>query len=208
VAAVFPISRPHAIAAGLRYKAVAIALAASAVTALIRLPAPAPGADPAQNLRLPSRFTGTFLRQPPITKVAAVALEGISGNTCVMALGESDKLSVGFGELSRETMRSHSPEIPTSGTIALESAYRTLTRRPSSPSDPRLRRARRSAPEQDQSRSSLTTLLYRRIQGKIEFAPQNRPAVLTIGVSNQTLATRSSGPANRGFRRLAGGQSG
>jgi hypothetical protein len=166
VAAVFPISRPHAIAAALRYKAVAIALAASAVTALIRLPAPAPGADPAQNLRLPSRFTGTFLRQPPITKVAAVALEGISGNTCVMALGESDKLSVGFGELSRETMRSHSREIPTSGTIALESAYRTLTRRLSSPSDPWLRRARRSAPEQDQNRSSLTTLLYRRIQGK------------------------------------------
>jgi hypothetical protein len=104
VAAVFPISRPHAIAPGLRYNAVAIALAASAVTALIRLPAPAPGADPAQNLPLPSRFTGTFLPQPPITRVAAVALEGISGNTCVMALGKSDKLSVGFGELSRDTI--------------------------------------------------------------------------------------------------------
>jgi hypothetical protein len=74
------------------------------VTALIRLPAPAPGADPAQNLRLPSRFTGTFLRQPPITRVAAVALEGISGNTCVTALGKSDKLSVGFRELSRDTI--------------------------------------------------------------------------------------------------------
>ena len=104
MAAVFPISRPHALAPGLRYKAVAIALAASAVTALIRLPAPAPGADPAQNLRLPSRFTGTFLRQPPITRVAAVALEGISGNTCVTALGKSDKLSVGFRELSRDTI--------------------------------------------------------------------------------------------------------
>jgi hypothetical protein len=104
VAAVFPISRPHAIAAGLRYNAVAIALAASAVTALIRLPAPARGADPAQDLRLPSRFTGTFLRQPPITRVAAVASEGISRNTCVMALGASDKLSVGFGELSRDTV--------------------------------------------------------------------------------------------------------
>jgi hypothetical protein len=42
--------------------------------------------------------------QPPITRVAAVALEGISGNTCVMALGKSDKLSVGFGELSRDTI--------------------------------------------------------------------------------------------------------
>ena len=62
------------------------------------------GSRPAQNLRLPSRFTGTFLRQPPITRVAAVALEGISGNTCVMALGKSDKLSVGFREVSRDTI--------------------------------------------------------------------------------------------------------
>ena len=104
MAAVFPIPRPHAIAAGLRYKAVAIALAASALTALIRLPAPAPRADRAENLQLPPRFTGTFLGQPPITKVAAVALEGISRNTCVMALGRSDKLSVGFGELTRDTI--------------------------------------------------------------------------------------------------------
>ena len=56
------------------------------------------------HLRLSSRFIGTFLRQPPITKVAAVALEGTSRNTCVMALGETDKLSVGFGELSRDTI--------------------------------------------------------------------------------------------------------
>ena len=103
MAAVFPISRPHAIAPGLHYKAVAIALAASAVTALIRLPAVAPGADPV-HLRLSSRFIGTFLRQPPITKVAAVALEGTSRNTCVMALGETDKLSVGFREFSRDTI--------------------------------------------------------------------------------------------------------
>jgi hypothetical protein len=33
-----------------------------------------------------------------------VALEGISGNTCVTALGKSDKLSVGFRELSRDTI--------------------------------------------------------------------------------------------------------
>jgi hypothetical protein len=104
VAAVFPISRPHAIASGLRYKAVAIALAVWAVTALIRLSAFAPGADPAQNLRLPSKFTSTFLRQPPITRVAAAALEGMSRNTCVMALGESNKLFVGFKELSRDTI--------------------------------------------------------------------------------------------------------
>ena len=45
----------------LRYNAVAIALA---VTAVIRLIAPAPGSDAAQDLRLQSRFAGTFLRQP------------------------------------------------------------------------------------------------------------------------------------------------
>jgi hypothetical protein len=83
------------------------------VTALIRLPAPAPRADRAENLQLPPRFTGTFLGQPPITKVAAVALEGISRNTCVMALGRSDKLSVGFGELTRYTIVSLSPVICT-----------------------------------------------------------------------------------------------
>jgi hypothetical protein len=102
VAAVVPISQPHAIAAGLRYKAVAIALAASAATALIRLSGPVPG--PVQDLRLPSRFASSFLRQPPTTRVAAVALEGASRNTCVMALGENGKLSVGFGELSRVTI--------------------------------------------------------------------------------------------------------
>ena len=104
MAAVVPISRPHAIAAGLRYKAVAIALAASAVTALIRVTAPAPGADPAPDLRLPSRFTGTFLRQPLTTRVAAVTPGDSSRNTCVMALGKNDKLSVGVGELSRDTI--------------------------------------------------------------------------------------------------------
>ena len=104
MAAVVPISRPHTIAAGTRYKVVAIALAASAVTALIRLTGLAPGADPVQDLRLPSRFTSTFLRQPPTTRVAAVTLEGSSGNTCVMALGKNAKLSVGFGDLSRDTI--------------------------------------------------------------------------------------------------------
>jgi hypothetical protein len=93
VADVVPISQPHAIAAGLRYKAVAIARAASAVTALIRRPAQAPGADPAPDLWLPSRFTGTFLRQPPITRGAAVTLEDSSRNTCV-----------GVGEPSRDTL--------------------------------------------------------------------------------------------------------
>jgi hypothetical protein len=72
------------------------------VTALIRLTGPAPGADPAQHLRLSSRFTDTLLRQPPAMRVAAVALEGASRNACVMALGENGKLSVGFGELSRD----------------------------------------------------------------------------------------------------------
>ena len=89
---------------GLRCKAVAIALATWAVTALIRLPKLAPGADPAPDLRLPSRFTGTFLRQPPITRGAAVTLEDSSRNTCVMALGKNAKLSVGYRELTRDTI--------------------------------------------------------------------------------------------------------
>jgi hypothetical protein len=95
VAAVVPICRPRAIAAGLRSKAVPIALAASVVAALIRLAGPAPGAVPAQDLGLPSRFTRTFLRQPPTVRVAAVRLEGSSHSTCVMALGTTVKLSVG-----------------------------------------------------------------------------------------------------------------
>ena len=113
MAAVVPISRPHTIAAEPRYKAVAIAVAASAVTALIRLTGLAPGADPVQDLRLPSRFTSTFLRQPTTTRVAAVTLEGSSGNTCVMALGKNAKLSVGFGDLSRDTIVSLAPVIST-----------------------------------------------------------------------------------------------
>jgi hypothetical protein len=104
MAAVVPISRPRAIPAGLRYKAPAIAVAALAVTALIRLTGPAPGTNPAQDLRLPARFTRTFLRQPPIARVTAVTLEGSSHSTCVMALGKNGKLSVGFEELSPDSI--------------------------------------------------------------------------------------------------------
>jgi hypothetical protein len=104
VAAVVPISGPHPIAAGSRYKAVTIALAVSAVTALIGLIGPAPGADPAHDLRLQSRFSRTLLRQPPIARIAAVTGEGSAGHTCVMVLGKNGKLSVGFGELSRDTI--------------------------------------------------------------------------------------------------------
>jgi len=105
MAAVVPIFRPQSIAAGLRYKVVAIALAVSAITVLIRLTGPVPGAGPAQDLRLSSRFTSTFLRQPPMTRLAAVSLEGSPArNTCVMALGKNGKLSIGFGQLSGDTI--------------------------------------------------------------------------------------------------------
>ena len=95
MAAVVPICRPRTITARLRSNAVPIALAASAVAALSRLAEPAPGADPAQDLGLPSSFTRTFLRQPPTARAAAVTLEASSHSTCVMALGTTGKLSVG-----------------------------------------------------------------------------------------------------------------
>lgn len=101
MAAVVPISRPHAIAAGLRSKTAALTVAALGVTALIRLTGPAPGPGPVQD-RLSPRFTSTFLRQPTTARVTAVALEGSSRNTCVMALGKNRKLSVGYGALSRD----------------------------------------------------------------------------------------------------------
>ncbi len=104
MAAVVPISRPHAIAAGLRSKAVAIVVAALGVTALIRLTGVAPGAEPAQDLPQPPRFTSTFLRQPPTTRVTAVALDGSPRDTCLMVLGKNDKLSVGFKEPSPDTI--------------------------------------------------------------------------------------------------------
>ena len=102
MAPVVPISRPHAIAAGLQYKAVATALAASAVTALIRLIGPAPGADPGHDLQLQSRLVRTFLRQPPVTRMDALTEQISSPGTCVMVLGKNGKLSVGFGALNRD----------------------------------------------------------------------------------------------------------
>ena len=100
MAAVVPISKPHSIAEGLQYKAAAVAVGALAVTALIRPAGPAPGADLAQDLWRPSRLTSASLRQPRYARVTAVTLEGSSHNTCVMALGKNDKISVGYGELS------------------------------------------------------------------------------------------------------------
>ena len=76
----------------LRYNAVAIAVA---VTAVIRLIAPAPGSDAAQDLRLQSRFARTFLRRPATARVTAATVDGSSSGTCVIVLGQSDKLSVG-----------------------------------------------------------------------------------------------------------------
>ena len=48
--------------------------------------------------------TSTFLRQPLTMRVAAVALEDSPRNTFVMALGKNEKMSVGFGELSGDTI--------------------------------------------------------------------------------------------------------
>ena len=90
----------------LRYNAVAIAVA---VTAVIRLIAPAPGSDAAQDLRLQSRFARTFLRRPATARVTAATVDGSSSGTCVMVLGKSDKLSVGVAELGRGTVVSLAP---------------------------------------------------------------------------------------------------
>jgi len=54
-----------------------------------------PETDRAQDLRQPSSFTRTFLRQPPTARVAAVTLDGFSHSTCVMVFGKTGKLSVG-----------------------------------------------------------------------------------------------------------------
>ena len=104
MAAVFPIFRPRAIAAGLRYKAIAILLAASVVTARIRLTGPALAPTRVQDLRLPSRFARTFFRRPPTARVADARLEGSSRSTCVTALGDNGKLAIGVGELGRDTV--------------------------------------------------------------------------------------------------------
>jgi hypothetical protein len=104
MAAVLPISRPHATASGLRHKVAASALAASAAMALFRLTGLAPGAEHAQNPPQQSRFSSTLPRQLQTARVTAMVLEGSTHNTCVMALGKNGKLSVGFGELSRDTI--------------------------------------------------------------------------------------------------------
>ena len=102
MAAVVPISRPHASAAGLRYKIAASALAASAVIALARLTGFGPGAELAQNPLHQSRVFGTLPRQLQTARVAAATLEGSSRYTCVMALGKNGKLSIGFRERRRD----------------------------------------------------------------------------------------------------------
>ncbi len=104
MAAVVPISRLHASAAGFRYKIAASALAASAVMTLARLTGIAPGAEPTQNPPQQSRLSGLLPRQLQTAGVTAVMLEGSTHKTCVMALGKNGKLSVGFGERSRNTL--------------------------------------------------------------------------------------------------------
>jgi hypothetical protein len=81
MAAVVPISRPHASATGLRYKVAASALAASAVMALARLTGIAPGAEPAQNPPHQSKLSGTLPRQLQTARVTAVMLEGSRATT-------------------------------------------------------------------------------------------------------------------------------
>ncbi len=72
--------------------------------ALARLTGIAPGAEPAQNPPQQSRLSGMLPRQLQTARVTAVMLEGSTHNTCVMALGKNGKLSVGFGERSRDTI--------------------------------------------------------------------------------------------------------
>jgi hypothetical protein len=103
MAAVVPIYQPHAIAGGHRCRAAAIALAALAVTALIRLSGVAPGAEPAQDRLQPSGFIAV-LRRAPIPRVSALAPEAFSRATCVMVLGENGKFSVGFEEPSGDAI--------------------------------------------------------------------------------------------------------
>src|SRR5215472_1853319 len=104
MAAVVPISRAHATASGLRYKAAPSALAAAAAMALFRLTGLAPGAEHAQNPPQQFRFSSTFPRQLQTARVTAAVLEGSTHDACVMALGKNGKLSVGFGESSRDTL--------------------------------------------------------------------------------------------------------
>jgi hypothetical protein len=104
MAAVVPISRLPATASGLRYKVAASALVAAAAMALFRLTGLAPSAEHAQNPPQQSGFSSTLPRQLQSARVTAVVLDGATHNTCVMALGKNGKLSVGFGELSRDTM--------------------------------------------------------------------------------------------------------
>ena len=105
MAAAVPISRSHATASGLRYKVAASALAAAVAMALFRLTGLAPGAGYAQNPPQQFRFSSTLPRQLETARVAAaVVLAGSTHNACVIALGKNGKLSVGYGELSRDTV--------------------------------------------------------------------------------------------------------
>src|SRR5215831_6270507 len=104
MAAVASISRLHASAAGLQYKFAASVLAVSAVLALARPTGFPLTVAPVPNPLGQSRIFGTLSGQLQTARVAAVTLEGSSRNACVMALGKNGKLSIGFGELSRNTV--------------------------------------------------------------------------------------------------------
>jgi hypothetical protein len=72
--------------------------------ALARLTGFAPGAEPVQNPPQQSSLSGTLSRQLQTARAAAVVLKPPAHNACVMAVGKNGKLSVGFGERSRDTI--------------------------------------------------------------------------------------------------------
>jgi hypothetical protein len=72
--------------------------------ALARLTGFAPGAEPVQNPPQQSSLSGTLSRQLQTARAAAVVLNPPARNACVMAVGKNGKLSVGFGERSRNTI--------------------------------------------------------------------------------------------------------
>jgi hypothetical protein len=79
-----------------RRKAIAVAMAALGVMALFRLAAPASDSAPLQHPRQSSRFADAVFRQPPGVTVSAAAPGGSARGACVMALGASEKVSVGL----------------------------------------------------------------------------------------------------------------
>jgi hypothetical protein len=85
-------------------QATTITMAVLGAMALVRLAGFASDPVPAQDLPQAPRLTNMFLRQPPVARVNAAALEGSARGTCVMALAGNGKLSVGFEDPKRDVM--------------------------------------------------------------------------------------------------------